>query len=226
MICVSIAASTAATALAGAKEVEAKADVIEIRLDSQKDPEVRTFIGQLDRPLLFTNRPIWEGGGFVGAEEKRVELLLQAVQENAAYVDIELKTEGNLRDMVLTTARSTSTQVILSWHNFEETPGADILRQMVIDQQRAGAHIGKIVTMARNYLDVLRILDLQTLAARHQFPLIAFCMGKAGAISRLATLRLGGYMTYAAPDAGISTAPGQFPISELRSLLSRIPNES
>ena len=47
-------------------------------------------------------------------------------------------------------------------------------------------------------------------------------MGKAGVISRAATLELGGFMTYAASDTGEITAPGQLSVSALRSILNAI----
>jgi 3-dehydroquinate dehydratase len=37
----------------------------------------------------------------------------------------------------------------------------------------------------------------------------------------LATIKLGGYMTYAAPEGGKETAPGQIPVSDIRDMLSR-----
>jgi 3-dehydroquinate dehydratase type I len=90
----------------------------------------------------------------------------------------------------------------------------------------SGAHIGKIVTIAKDYKDVLRILNLQAAAAENNFPLIAFCMGVIGKISRLATTMLGGYMTYAAPDEGEETAPGQIRVSALRAMLKSLANEA
>jgi 3-dehydroquinate dehydratase len=47
-------------------------------------------------------------------------------------------------------------------------------------------------------------------------------MGAIGKISRLATTKLGGYMTYAAPDGGKETAPGQIPVSVIRDMLARL----
>ena len=43
--------------------------------------------------------------------------------------------------------------------------------------QEQGADIGKIVTTAKDYVDVLHVLSLQEKAAELDFPLIAFCMG-------------------------------------------------
>jgi 3-dehydroquinate dehydratase-1/3-dehydroquinate dehydratase/shikimate dehydrogenase len=86
--------------------------------------------------------------------------------------------------------------------------------------------VGKIVTMAKTSADVLRVLSLLLLAAEKGFPLIAFCMGKVGMISRLATVQLGGYMTYAAPDSGQVTASGQLKVSALRSMLKTLVGEA
>ena len=45
-------------------------------------------------------------------------------------------------------------------------------------------------------------------------------MGAHGAISRLATLSLGGFMTYAALSPEQATAPGQITVQNLHALLS------
>jgi len=114
------------------------------------------------------------------------------------------------------------TKLICSWHNFTLTPSASELEAILGQQIASGAHIGKIVTMAEDSRDVLRVLNLPPLAAEHGFPLIAFCMGEAGMISRAATLFLGGYMTYAAPDSGKGSAPGQLPVSAMRAMLASL----
>jgi 3-dehydroquinate dehydratase type I len=84
----------------------------------------------------------------------------------------------------------------------------------------SGAHIGKIVTMAHGANDVLRALNLQEQARAAGFCLSCFCMGEAGRISRLATLYLGGYMTYACLNEEQATAPGQISVRRLREMVS------
>jgi len=48
----------------------------------------------------------------------------------------------------------------------------------------------------------------------------AFCMGAAGTISRLATLYLGGWMTYVALAPEQATAPGQLTVHDMHTLTS------
>ena len=222
-ICVSVACEKIDQALAVAKDSANYADVVEIRLDSLARPEIEPFVKSLAAPLLFTNRPEWEGGSFTGSEVERISLLLQAIRFDCALVDLEMKTAPELRadllDVLLTHPR---TGLIISWHDFSGTPSSDELGEILLQQIESGAHIGKIVTTANDHRDVLRVLNLLLTAAENNFPLIAFCMGSVGKISRLATIRLGGYMTYAAPDTGRETAPGQIPVSVMRDMLLRL----
>ena len=221
-VCVSVACEKVVQAIDIAKHSEEYADVIEIRLDSLSHPEIEPFVKNLTKPLLFTNRPEWEGGSFPGPEASRINLLLQAVQHDCAMVDLELKTAPELRGELLDVLlKHTQTALIVSWHDFSGTPSSAELGEILQQQIESGAHIGKIVTKANDYKDVLRVLNLQAIAEDSNFPLIAFCMGPVGKISRLATIKLGGYMTYAAPEGGKETAPGQIPVSDIRDMLSR-----
>ena len=225
-VCVSIACESVAQALDMAKRSESHADVIEIRLDSLRKAEIEPFVKNLATPLLFTNRPEWEGGSFKGSEAARIALLLQAVQLDCALVDLELKTSPELRgEMLDVLLKHPQTGLIVSWHDFSGTPADEELGEILLQQMESGAHIGKIVTTANDYKDVLRILNLQANAAENNFPLIAFCMGTIGRISRLATTKLGGYMTYAAPDGGDETAPGQIKVSVMRAMLKSLAEE-
>ncbi|MFH2122878.1 MAG: type I 3-dehydroquinate dehydratase [Pseudomonadota bacterium] len=217
-ICVSIARETVAEGLAVAETISSLADVIEIRLDRLRTISLAPFISQLTTPLLLTNRPIWEGGGFAGDEELRLTPLLEGVQQGVSYVDLELKAPTSSHQALLKEVEKSASRLILSWHNFQETPTkAELVGRLAMIQDK-GAHIAKIVTMAHDYHDVLRVLNLQEEADRMDIPLIAFCMGRAGVISRLATVELGGYMTYCAAHEDEATAPGQLSIAVLRQI--------
>ncbi|MBA3006614.1 MAG: type I 3-dehydroquinate dehydratase [Proteobacteria bacterium] len=217
-ICVSIARETVGEGLAVAESISSLADVIEIRLDRLKTISVAPFISQLSKPLLLTNRPIWEGGGFAGDEELRIAPLLEGVQQGVSYVDLELKAPTSSHKALLEEVENSPSRLILSWHNFQETPTkAELVGRLAMIQDK-GAHIAKIVTMAHDYHDVLRVLNLQEEAARMDIPLIAFCMGRPGVVSRVATVELGGYMTYCAAHEDEATAPGQLSVEVLRQI--------
>lgn len=193
-------------------------DVVEVRLDSMLEPQVEECCARMTKPLLFTNRPTWEGGAFSGSEEDRLHPLLQAVRLQAAYVDYELQADIGYRQRLLHQMQQSTTRWIVSNHDFSATPAWEDLQEILARMRASGAHIGKIVTMAHEPADVLRVLALQREAITLHFPLIAFCMGEAGKISRLATLYLGGYMSYVAVNESEATAPGQFSARHLQEL--------
>jgi len=217
-ICVSIGRESTTEALEVAASVAGNCDVLEIRLDCLQIPSVSPFVEALATPLLFTNRPQWEGGKFAGGEDTRLALLLEAVAAESSYVDLELLAPATSHQAMRTALQTSETKLILSWHNFKDTPGREELVGRLAMMQDNGADIGKIITIAHNAADVLRVLQLQEVAAKLNFPLIAFCMGRAGVISRVATCDLGGYMTYCAANEREATAPGQLSVIALRQI--------
>lgn len=225
LICAAVGVEQIAEALRLVEQESRDADLVEVRLDSLADPGRIDFTGFFEAasgPLLFTLRPDWEGGHYRGLEAERVDLLVQACRAGAAYVDCELRAPLESRRRLRQISRETGAQLILSYHDFASTPPAekldDVLRQMLENE----ADIAKIVCTADNHFEVLRVLGLQSAAADMGLPLIAFCMGAAGAISRVATVRLGGFMTYCAAGSDIQTAPGQFTVGQLRDILNRL----
>lgn len=225
-VCVAVGKPTMEEALQTAQKMSGMADVVEIRLDCIDLPDIRPFVETVSRPLLFTNRPTWEGGFFAGPETERILLLLDAVKRGAAYIDLELQSPNESLQRVREMQVDSNTQLILSRHFFDATPSRDTLVEQVHLMQEKGANIGKIVTMANTSHDVLQVLQLLEEAAARSFPLIAFCMGRAGKISRVATVELGGFMTYCAVDTEEATAPGQIAVADFRKIYELMHGKS
>jgi len=222
-ICVALAVPDSQSAIAAVKPLENDIDVVEIRLDAMQKVSIPELFKGINRPLLFTNRPKWEGGLCSKPEEERLKLLLQAVQQQAAFIDLELRTPLQYRTQLLDEISNSQSRLIISYHDFEKTPAPATLSTVLQQQIDSGAHIGKIVTMAHSHLDVLQILHLQCEAQKQNFPLIAFCMGEEGKLSRIITLLLGGFMTYAALDEQQATAPGQLTVTQLKDAIDKLP---
>ena len=70
-ICVSVSAVDTDILARIVQENSALVDLVEVRLDAMSRPEVERGMQMIHLPLLFTNRPIWEGGAFSGSEEER-----------------------------------------------------------------------------------------------------------------------------------------------------------
>ena len=217
LICLSLAAPDAETLIRQTEPLLALADLVEVRLDAMRVPDLAAFCRFCPKPVLVTNRPLWEGGSFAGSENERLALLEQALQEGASWADIELRTEASLRDDFLRRARAAGKTTLVSWHDFQGTPDAEALSAIVSAMRQTLAQSGKIVTTARTPAEAARVLGLLAQSSP-DFPLSAFAMGEAGKITRLATLYLGGHVSYAAADAASDTAPGQIGIRRLHEL--------
>ncbi|MEB2309973.1 MAG: shikimate dehydrogenase [Candidatus Brocadiaceae bacterium] len=209
MICIPIIANNLDDALRDMAEASKFADIIEVRLDYIKNPDLKRILQRRTKPLIITNRPDREGGRFNGSEEERIAVLKHAIQLQADFVDIEHDSIHNLcRDTGLHVP-SSKTKFIVSYHNFRETP--DDLISLYQRLSQSDADTIKIVTHANSITDNIKIYRLLQQARR---PLISFCMGEYGIISRILYKRFGSYLTFASLRKGKESAPGQITIQE------------
>lgn len=223
-ICVSVGEQDIDDAIAVALSAVG-ADVIEIRLDYLTVADATPFCENISAKLLFTCRPDWEGGLFCGDEESRLTILQSAVQHGASFIDIELDAPVSSHQYLIDSIKTqnAATQLILSNHDFVGTPNYTALVDKVDAMRDQGADIGKLITTAQSQKDVLRIFQILSYAQEINFSLIAFCMGEIGAVSRVASCDLGGYMTYCSCDGKVVTAPGQISVSRMREIFARFP---
>lgn len=220
-ICVALGEETPEAMVEAAALVDSYADVIELRLDYLSSPDVAGLIKQIHKPVLCTVRAAWEGGLFKGEEEARVQLLCDSVDASASYIDIELNSpQASLKQLKRKTEQA-STKLIVSLHDFQQTDSYDQLTQKVIAMQESGADIGKLITTAQSSEDNMTMLKLLQFAASRNFPLIGFCMGETGGVSRVITCDFGGYMTYCCKDKLTATAPGQIDAQSMVDIYSR-----
>ncbi|MBI2469952.1 MAG: shikimate dehydrogenase [Planctomycetes bacterium] len=211
MICIPVISNNLADALHDMAEASKFADIIELRTDYIKNVDLKCLLERRTKPVIVTNRPVREGGKYDGSEEDRIALLKLAIQLQADYVDIEHDSVrhlcGDTERRVPTTGK---TKLIVSYHNFRETPGdlTDIHKKL----SQSGADIVKIVTHANNITDNVRIYSI---LQQSRMPTISFCMGELGIISRILYKRFGSYLTFASLRTGKESAPGQISIHEL-----------
>jgi 3-dehydroquinate dehydratase / shikimate dehydrogenase len=207
-VCVAIRESTTAGAIAFIARAAGWADLVEVRADYIRDLDIQRLLHAKPCPIIFTLRSTAEGGEFRGSEKSRLELIVQASQAGADYVDVEFSASWqNVMDAV------PGENVILSHHNFQETP-SDLMPQ-VERMASAGAGIIKIATRARRLADNLVIARaLEHASARH-LNLCALAMEREGIPSRILAPRWNSWMTFASLPDGEATAEGQIPAADL-----------
>jgi len=239
-ICVPVSTPSAEEALQAIGEAAVAADLVELRMDAIGDVPLAALLaraGSFFPPpaVVVTNRRREEGGVRPpadgerpeDAERRRVGVLIEAANLGAEFVDVELATDERLREALLEAIarRGFRTALIVSHHDFRRTPSLRRLKSIYDRCVDAGAAIVKIVTTAVQPRDNLRILELVAHARRNGQPVIAFCMGESGKISRLAASVLGAECGFACLRKGGESAPGQLTVQEMRRAMKMIGGE-
>jgi len=207
-ICVAIRESTTAQAAEAAARAAEWADLAEIRADYIRDLELKQLLHAKKIPVIFTLRPVQEGGEYSGPESSRLETIIAAGREGADYVDVEFSAywAGVLNALP-------ATQVILSHHDFVKTPAN--LSALFDSMAETKAGILKIATRAERLSDNLEISGLLSRATTRGLNLSALAMGGGGIPSRILGPSWGSWMTYASLPGSEGTADGQTAADEL-----------
>ena len=191
------------------KKVEPLVDLFEVRIDLIGDGW-QELVKQLKKPWIACNRSADEGGQWQGNEARRVEKLLQAIELGADIVDIELRTKNLDKIVPLIKKR---TKCLLSFHDLEQTPCLDEMKEIVQRQLKAGADICKVITTAQGFEDNLTVLQL--ISESPGVKLVSFAMGPLGSLSRVLCPLVGGEFIYASIEPGKESAQGQITVRDL-----------
>ncbi len=194
------------------RAVESDADIVEVRMDLYDgDAVVALGDSNPELPVIATNRHQEEGGEPHGTEEERIRGLRSALKlESVDAVDIEDRVEDETIKSIVEQAETLNKSVIISHHDFEETPHRDEI-QGFLERARDLGGIPKIAVMPRSPIDVL---DLLRVTYEYQGEMCAISMGEMGSYSRVVAPLLGSRLTYG--SLGEKTAPGQLTVQELR----------
>lgn len=230
-ICVSIVGKDEESCLTQALEIkESQAELIEWRLDyliPQFSPAQIINLGQKvqevlgDKPLLLTFRSKVEGGesALKGSAYNQLYLGLLTAKIGQG-IDLEGRFGQSSLEPVIKAARQANVAIIISYHNFKETPSQMALVEKILELEEVGGDLAKIAVMPQKASDVLDLLVVtdQLNQRLDSQPLITISMGELGKISRLAGGLVGSAITF----GGLRTtsAPGQLMVSELSQWLT------
>ncbi len=222
MICIPIIAEETGAAIGMMERAAPVADLVELRIDRMRNPELERLLAARRIPVIVTNRRRAEGGGFSGTEKERVAFLTEAARLDADYVDIETETAPILKEELRRVCALSGTKRIASWHDVSKTPAAAFLQKKLADCMADGCDIVKIVTYAGDVADGLRLLELIPFARQRGQTVIAFCMGERGRISRIIAPLLGSAISYCPLEPEGASASGQLTAGRMREILSAL----
>ncbi|GAB3655160.1 type I 3-dehydroquinate dehydratase [Ramlibacter alkalitolerans] len=232
-VCAPLVGRTRAALAAEIAVVAAKRpDLLEWRVDffeAIADPrEVLAAAADLraasgDIPILFTRRCEREGGQPIALAEAGVPALYEAVAGSGCVdlLDFEMGNDAAHVAQVRALARRHGLPLVLSFHDFQRTPGEAELRERFAQAQRLEADIAKVAVMPQSTEDVHRLLGATLEASRSlAIPVISMAMGGLGAVTRLCGGVFGSALTFAVGAA--PSAPGQIAIEEVRAALATL----
>ncbi len=231
LICVPLVGKTPGIIRQEASAIPSVApDIIELRVDAwdfiedtessiSVIEEVHETIGEL--PIILTCRGDWEGGFKKVSDEAKFRLYDEAVKRSLVdFIDAELAYGEQKIGEIRKNLENTSTYLIVSSHNFKETPSRDEIYSILVSQINAGAHVAKFAAMPNSEEDVLSLMSA-TLTVRRDYPyipMITMSMGSIGSVSRIVGGSFGSDLTFAVGSK--ESAPGQIPVAELKQCLS------
>lgn len=204
-------------------------DIAEWRMDCFAAPEeiipclaaLREALGPM--PLLATYRTRREGGAG-GAPLDAYLALNEAVLAagGADLLDVELFSGEETASRLIAAAHKKGTAVILSSHDFEQTPEKDEMLRRLRRMQDLGADILKLAVMPRTRRDVLALLDVtEEMSAQYaRRPLITMSMGPLGTLTRVCGGVFGSAVTFGAAET--ASAPGQLDAAVLDQMLAHL----
>ena len=172
-------------------------------------------------PLLFTRRSVIEGGEKIALNEEQVVALYVALCQSQTIdlIDYEMANDAANIALVRNTAKANGIQLVLSFHNFSDTPGLDTLVAKFLHAEQLGANVAKLAVMPRDLDDVLTLLTATRDASKKlHIPLISMAMGPLGAVTRLVGGVFGSSLSFAVGAS--SSAPGQVPVEDLHTVLA------
>ena len=186
----------------------------ELRVDLVKPSmeEMRKLLADKGMSYIVTCRP------GVYDEETSIQYLENAAKWGARYIDVEVERGKEVASRLADACAGTECSLIISYHNFDETPPQKELVFIIDKCIQHRADIVKLACRVNTVADNAVLMSLYTMRGN----IVAFGMGPLGKIARLASLKCGAAFAYVASDSGEGTAPGQFTVSEMRAALGMV----
>jgi len=184
------------------------ADLVELRVDALRDPDLERLRSLRDKPLVLTCRSPEEGGKFEGSEQERLAILRKALELGFDYVDVEMSSwTPELRHT------PTTSKIVLSRHHMRDCPRN--LDRIVEQGIELGADLVKLAAKTTSLSEALRIADAGRVARMRGVGFVPVAMGPSGIATRILASRLDASWTFASARGFPSTGPGQLGLEEL-----------
>ncbi len=200
-------------------------DFFEVWLDQLVDLD-DAFVNELvewlgERLILLFRRPWLEPVAM--AMLKRQEIMTR-LAGSLVWLDLDVSTQREELDWVQEKALLLS--LLVSYHNYEETPPDEVLWEYVEEMLHYDANIVKIATYCQTEKDALRLMNVGLSLRKKGVDCIVLGMGEYGAMTRVFGTLWFNKMIFAPPSLQDVSAPGQLSRSSLHQIMTLLQNET
>lgn len=230
-ICVPITSRTKDSIIEDAKLLNTKEiDLVEWRVDYFEESlnidsvihTLKEINVVLDKPLIFTFRRKQEGGESEISDQDYLRLnTMVADHKIADVIDVELFIGDTIATLLVEAAHRNKVYIIMSNHDFNQTPSREDITARLLKMNQLGGDIAKIAVMPNSRMDVISLLDVTTKVSKElDIPVVTMSMSQQGLASRLIGESSGSAITFGTVKE--SSAPGQIPVEDLKTVLEII----
>jgi len=218
-ICLVLTAATVVENLEIAKRNHSLIDILELRtdlLDEDQYQLLADFPSLIDKPVILTCRKVVDGGLWNKDEKQRREYLLNWMEGDYSYIDLEMDLKND--SAVVEKALSRGITIIRSFHDFNTVP-ADLYEKMIsfADDQKT---IVKGAVYPQTSEELFRLIDtaLKLKKSDKIDSFILLGMGEFGFPTRILSEKLGSYLTFCSDSHESRGAPGHCSASDLNNI--------
>ncbi|WP_278567768.1 type I 3-dehydroquinate dehydratase [Amedibacillus dolichus] len=228
LLCAPIIGTSVEEVKAEIKRIEeSDVEVVEWRIDlflthepAYKLLEMSSYLYQelSDRILLYTLRSQAEGGECGLSAQEKAELLKELISyHHADLIDLEDAFLQTGNTALLQKAHKQQMKVIVSHHDFLQTPKREELCEKLLVMSKRGGDIVKLACMPQSHEDVLTLAQVGQWARKElDCALIMISMGTLGMPARVFPTLFSSVLSFAGVSG--SSAPGQLSVQEMRSI--------
>jgi 3-dehydroquinate dehydratase/shikimate dehydrogenase len=208
MLAVTVASTSPRLAQIELQAAATHGSLVELRLDRMRQPpDLPALLAAKKCPVIVSCRRTQDGGEWQRSEESRRDLLREAADAGADYIEIELDVAANL-------TRCGSAKRLISF-----TALADPSANLADVQQEAFDRDADAVRIAAPAPTLDRAWPLLNVIARQEKPTIGVGIGRAATMVAVLAAKLGSPWSYAVVDSTSATFDGQPTVHELDKLL-------
>ena len=199
-ICTPVIGETLKKFLKNLDQVQEISSIVELRVDKIKNLSVKDLVlvrKRTKKEAILTSR--------------RKDIILKSLNLGFDFIDIDVSMINDLK-----LSRFKQSKIILSFHDYEKTPGIQELTVLVHHMREYNIEVIKIATMVNDDQDIKNLLQI-LLNKKKNEKIIIIGMGKKGQIIRILGPLLGSFLTFASTKFG-ATAPGQIDIDKMKNI--------